>query len=179
MVGKVLFAVDGSVPSRDAAALAHDLLPKAGEILILQVVPQLPYAWNAWPAFPDLSQDLAKAWAYVLEVGGDLEAQGWNVRTRVDASPLSAAEIDQEILRLADLLRPNLVCLALARGRVAASIVRRALMPVLVARVSSRDDDDARGLREERRESLEPWLVHRSLLLNPAAALVFRHAGIV
>ena len=178
MVGKVLFAVDGSVPSRDAAALAHDLLPKAGEILILQVVPQLPYAWNAWPAFPDLSQDLAKAWAYVLEVGGDLEAQGWNVRTRVDASPLSAAEIDQEILRLADLLRPNLVCLALARGRVAASIVRRALMPVLVARVSSRDDD-ARGLREERRESLEPWLVHRSLLLNPAAALVFRHAGIV
>ena len=178
MVAKVLFAVDGSVPSRDAAALAHDLLPKAGEILILQVVPQLPYAWNAWPAFPDLSQDLASAWAYVSEVAGDLEAQGWNVRTRVDPSPLGAAEVDQEILRLVDLLRPNLVCLALARGRVAANIVRKALTPVLVARMSSRDDD-ARGLREERRESLEPWLVHRSLLLNPAAALVFRYAGIV
>ena len=178
MVGRVLFAVDGSVPSAEAAALAHDLLPQAGEILILQVVPQLPYAWNAWPAFPDLSQDLARAWAYVSEVGRDLDAQDWNVRTTVEPSPLSAAEIDQEILRLADLLRPNLVCLALARGRVAASIVRKALMPVLVARVSSRDDD-ARGLREERRESLEPWLVHRSLLLNPAAALVFRHAGIV
>jgi nucleotide-binding universal stress UspA family protein len=148
MVGKVLFAVDGSVPSRDAAAVAHDLLPKAGEILILRIVPQLPYAWNTWPAFPDLSQDLAKAWAYVSEVGGDLEAQGWNVRTRVDPSPLGAAEIDQEILRLVDLLQPNLVCLALARGRVAASIVRKALTPVLVARVSSRDDD-ARGLREE------------------------------
>ncbi len=51
MVGKVLFAVDGSVASLEAAALAHDLLPKAGEILIFQVVPQLPYAWNAWPAF--------------------------------------------------------------------------------------------------------------------------------
>jgi hypothetical protein len=178
MVGKVLFAVDGSVPSRDAAALAHDLLPRAREILILQVVPQLPYAWNAWPAFPDLGQDLAKAWAYVSEVGADLEAQGWNVRTRVDPSPLSAAEIDQEILRLVDLLRPNLVCLALARERVAASIVRKIVTPVLVARVSSHDDD-GRGLREERRESLEPWLVHRSLLLNPTAALVFRYAGLV
>jgi hypothetical protein len=95
MVGRVLFAVDGSVPSREAAALAHDLLPKAGEILVLQVVPQLPYAWNTWPAFPDLAQDLTKAWAYVSEVGDDLEAQCWNVSTRVDVSPLSAAEIDQ------------------------------------------------------------------------------------
>lgn len=178
MVGKVLFAVDGSVPSREAAALAHDLLPKAGGILILQVVTQLPYAWNTWPAFPDLSQELAKAWAYVSEVSGDLDAQGWNVSTRVEPSPLSAAEIDQEILRLADLLRPNLVCLALARGHVAASIVRKALMPVLVARPSSRDDDTG-GRREAKREYLEPWLAHRSLLLNPAAALVFRYAGIV
>jgi nucleotide-binding universal stress UspA family protein len=178
MVGKVLFAVDGSVPSRDAAALAHDLLPKAGEVLILQVVPQLPYAWNAWPAFPDMAQDLARAWAYVSEVGGDLDAQGWNVRTRVEFSTLSAAEIDQEILRLADLLRPNLICLGLATGRVAASIVRKAPMPVLVARLSSCDDDTG-GLREKKREYLEPWLVHRSLLLNPVAALVFRYAGIV
>ena len=178
MVGKVLFAVDGSVPSREAAALAHDLLPKTGEIIILEVVPQLPYAWNAWPAFPDLAQDLAKALAYVSEVSDELEAQGRNVSTRVEFSPLSAAEIDQEILRLADLLRPNLICLALARGRVAASIARKALMPVLVARLSSRDDDPG-GLREEKRQSLEPWLVHRSLLLNPGAALVFRYAGIV
>jgi nucleotide-binding universal stress UspA family protein len=178
MVGKVLFAVDGSVPSREAAALAHDLLPKAGEILILQVVPQLPYAWNVWPAFPDLAQDLANALAYVGEVGDDLEAQGWNVSTKVEWSPLSAAEIDQEILRLADRLRPNLVCLALATGRVAASIVRKAPMPVLVARPSSRDDDTG-GRREEKREYLEPWLVHRGLLLNPVAAMVFRYAGIV
>jgi nucleotide-binding universal stress UspA family protein len=178
MVGKVLFAVDGSVPSRDAAALAHDLLPKAGGILVLQVVPQLPYAWNAWPAFPNLAQDLAKAWEYVSEVGDDLDAQGWNVSTRVEPSPLSAAEIDREILRLADLLRPNLIGLALARGHVAASIVRKAPMPVLVARPSSRDDETG-GLREEKREYLEPWLVHRSLLLNPVAALVFRYAGLV
>jgi nucleotide-binding universal stress UspA family protein len=178
MVGKVLFTVDGSVPPREAAALAHDLLPKAGEIIILQVVPQLLYAWNAWPAFPDLAQDLAKAWAYVSEVGDDLEAQGWNVSTRVEFSVLSAAEIDQEILRLTDLLRPNLICLALAKGRIAASIVRRALVPVLVARLASPNDDTG-GLREERREYLEPWLVHRSLLLNPVAALVFRYAGIV
>ena len=178
MVGKVLFAVDGSVPSREVAALAHDLLPKAGEILILQVVPQLPYSWNAWPAFPDLAQDLAKAWAYVSEVGNDLEAQGWNVSPRVECSPLSAAEIDQEILRLADLLRPNLICLALARGRVAASIARKALMPVLVARLSSRDDDTG-GLREEKREYLDPWVMHRGLLLNPVAARAFRYAGIV
>jgi hypothetical protein len=141
-------------------------------------VPQLPHAWNAWPAFPDLAQDLAKAWAYVSEVGGDLDARGWNVRTRVECSPLSAAEIDQEIRRLADLLRPNLICLALGRGRVAASIVRKAVIPVLIVRVSSRHGDTG-SLREEAREHLEPWLVHRSLLLNPVAALVFRYAGIV
>ena len=178
MVGKVLFVVDGSVASLEAAALAHELLPKAGEILIYQVVPQLPYAWNDWPAFPDLSQDLAKAWGYVSEVGDNLQAQGWNVSPRVECSPLGAAEMDQEILRLVDLLRPNLVCLALARGPVAASIVRKARVPVLVARLSSRDDDP-RGLRQEKRQYLEPWLVHRSLLLNSVAALVFRHAAIV
>jgi nucleotide-binding universal stress UspA family protein len=178
MVGKVLFAVDGSVPSRDAAALAHDLLPKAREILILRVVPQLPYSWNTWSAFPDMSQDLAQAWAYVSEVGGDLEAQGWNVGTRVEFSPLSAAEIDQEILRLAGLLRPNLICLALAKEPVAARIVRKALTPVLVAKLSA-CEESTRGLRDERSEQLEPWLAHRGLLLNPVAALVFRYAGLV
>ena len=178
MVGKILFVVDGSVPSHEAAALAHGLLPNAAQILVLQVVPQLPYAWNTWPAFPDLAQDLAKAWAYVSEVEDDLEAQGWNVGTRVDVSPLSAAEIDQEILRLADTLRPNLICLALGKGRVTGSIVRRALAPVLVAKPSSRDTGTG-GLRDRQRERLEPGLVHRSLLLNPVAALIFRHAGIV
>ncbi len=177
MVGKVLFVVDGSVPAREAAALAHGLLPKAVEILILQVVPQLPYSWNSWPAFPDMTQDLAKAWAYVSEIGDDLEGHGWNVNTRVDFSALSAAEMDQEILKFADTLQPNLICLALAKGRVTASIVRKALMPVLVAKPSSRDD--ATTGRRERRQYLEPALVHRRLLLNPVAALIFRHAGIV
>jgi len=88
--------------------------PRLARFLVLQVVPQLPYAWNTWPAFPDLAQDLTKAWAYVSEVGDDLEAQCWNVSTRVDVSPLSAAEIDQEVLRLAELLRPNLIRIWLA-----------------------------------------------------------------
>ena len=178
MVGKVLFVVDGSVPSHDAAALAHGLLPSATQVLVLQVVPQLPYAWNTWPAFPDLTQDVAKAWAYVSEVEADLEAQGWNVGTRVEVSPLSAAEIDQEVLRLADTLRPNLICLALDKGRVTGNIVRRALAPVLVAKPSPPDTGTG-GLRERRREHLEPGLVHRSLPLNPVAALMFRHVGIV
>jgi hypothetical protein len=30
-------------------------------------------ARNTWPAFPDLAQDLAEAWAYVSEVGDDLD----------------------------------------------------------------------------------------------------------
>ena len=178
MVSRVLFAVDGSMPPDDAAALAHGLLPKATEILILQVVPQLPYAWNAWPAFPDTTEDLARAWGYVSEVGDHLEAQGWNVTTKVHFSPLSAAEMDREILHLADTLWADLICLALTRGRVAASIVSKALMPVLVARPLSRGDD-TEGLREQKREYLDPGLVHRTLLLNPAAALIFRHAGIL
>lgn len=177
MVGRVLFAVDGSVPPREAAALAHGLLPKAIEIVVLQVVPQLPYAWNAWPAFPNPSEDLARAWAYVSEVGDDLEAQGWTVSARVFFSVLGAAEIDQEILNLAKTVRPDLICLALERGSVTAGIVRGALTPVLVAKPLARGDD-SEGLRDRARECLE-GLVHRMLLLNPAAALVFRHAGIL
>ncbi len=178
MVGKVLFVVDGSVPSREAATLAHGLLPKAAEVLILQVVPQLPYAWTAWPAFPDSAEDLAKAWEYVSEVGNDLKAQGWNVSTKVHFSVLSAAEMDREILKLAENLRPELICLAVARGSVIASIARKAVMPVLVAKPSS-PGDDTPGRRVRRREYLEPALVHRALLLNPAGALVFRQAGIL
>ncbi|MGH7208051.1 MAG: universal stress protein [Nitrospiraceae bacterium] len=178
MIGRVLFVVDGSVPPREAAALAHGLLPKATEILVLQVVPQLPYAWNAWPAFPNPSEDLARAWAYVSDVGDDLQAQGWTVSTRVFFSVLSAAEVDQEVLKLAETVRPDLICLALEGRSVTASIVRRALTPVLVAKPLSRDDD-TEGRREQARQYLEPGLVHRMLLLNPAAALVFRHAGIL
>ena len=177
MVGRVLFAVDGSVPPREAAALADGLLHKTTEIVVLQVVPQLPYAWNAWPAFPNASEDLGRAWAYVSEVGDNLEAQDWTVSTRVYFSVLGAAEMDQEILKLAETVRPDLICLALEMGSVTAGVVRGALTPVLVARPLSRSDD-TEGLRDRVRESLE-GLVHRMLLLNPAAALAFRHAGIL
>ena len=177
MVGRVLFAVDGSVPPREAAALADGLLPKATEICVLQVVPQLPYAWNTWPAFPNASEDLGRAWAYVSDVGYDLEAQGWTISTRVFFSVLGAAEMDQEILKLAETVRPDLICLALEMGSVTAGVVRGALTPVLVAKPSWRKDD-TEGLRDRVRESLER-LVHRMLLLNPAAALAFRQAGIL
>lgn len=177
MVGRVLFVVDGSVPPREAAGLAHDLLPKATEIFVLQVVPQFPRAWITWPAFPNASEDLGRAWAYVSEVGDDLEAQGWTVSTRVYFSVLSAAETDQEILKLASTVRPDLICLALERGSVTANIVRRAPTPVLVAKPLSRGDD-AEGLRDRAREYLQ-GLVHRMVLLNPAAALVFRESGIL
>ncbi len=177
MVGRVLFVVDGSVPPREAAALAHGLLPKTTEIFVLQVVPQLPYAWNVWPAFPNPSEDLARAWAYVSEVGDDLEAQGWTVSTRVYFSVLSAAEMDQEVLKLAETVRPDLICLALERGSVTANIVRRALSPVLVAKPLSRGDH-TEGLRDRARDYLQ-GLVHRMVLLNPAAALVFRQSGIL
>jgi nucleotide-binding universal stress UspA family protein len=178
MVGKVLFVVDGSVPSREAATLAHGLLPKATEVLILQVVPQLPCAWTAWPAFPDASEDLGMAWAYVSEVGAALEGQGWNVNTTVHFSVLSAAEMDREVLKLTEAIRPDLICLAVAGKSVTASIVREAVMPVLVAKPSSPGADTG-GHKVQKKESLEPALVHRALLLNPAGALVFRRAGIL
>ena len=178
MVCNVLFVVDGSVPSREAATLAHGLLPKATEVMILQVVPQLPSAWTAWPAVPDSGEDLARAAAYVWEVAHDLEAQGWNVSTKVHFSVLSAAEMDREILKLAGTLRPDLICLALTKGRVTASVVREAVMPVLVAKPSA-SGEETTGRRVQRRASLEPALVHRVFLLNPAGALVFRQAGIL
>ncbi|HYB74045.1 MAG TPA: hypothetical protein VED18_11795 [Candidatus Sulfotelmatobacter sp.] len=178
MVGRVLFVVDGSVPSREAATMAHGLLPKATEVLILQVVPQLPSAWTAWPAFPDAAEDLGRAWAYVSEVGGALEGQGWNVSTRVHFSVLSAAEMHREVLKLTEAIRPDLICLAVAAKNVTASIVREAPMPVLVAKPSS-PGPEAGGHTERRRESPQPALVHRALLLNPAGALVFRRAGIL
>ncbi len=178
MVSRVLFVVDGSVPAREAATMAHGLLPKATEVLILQVVPQLPCAWTAWPAFPDASEDLGKAWAYVSEVGEALEGQGWNVSARVHFSVLSAAEMDREVLKLTEGIRPDLICLAVAAKSVTASIVREAPMPVLVAKPAS-PGADAGGHPVRRRESPQPALVHRALLLNPAGALVFRRAGIL
>jgi nucleotide-binding universal stress UspA family protein len=178
MVGKVLFVVDGSVPAHEAADLAHGLLPKAAGVLVLQVVSQLPSAWTAWPAFPDSAEDLAKAWAYVSEVGHGLEVQGWNVGTKVHFSVLSAGEMDREVLKLAETIRPDMICLALARGSVTAGIVREALVPVLVAKPSS-PGDDTTGRKQERKEDLEPVLLPQALLLHPAGALVFRHAGML
>lgn len=178
MVGKVLFVVDGSVPAHEAATLAHGLLPKASEVLVLQVVPQLPSAWTAWPAFPDAGEDLAKAAAYVAAVAHDLEAQGWNVTTKVHFSLLTAAEVDREVLKLTESLRPDLICLALPGGGVTASIVREAAVPVLVAKRSA-PESETPGHRAKRREAAEPALVHRALLLNPAGATVFRGAGIL
>jgi nucleotide-binding universal stress UspA family protein len=178
VIGKVLFVADGSVPPDAAATSAHGLLPRAAEVLILQVVPQLPYAWTAWPAFPDSGEDLARASLYVAEVGKDLEARGWHVSTKVYFSPLSAAEVDREILTLAETLRPDLICLAMERGRVRASIVREAAVPVLVTKSPSRGRDRT-GLREKRKAQREPVAVHRGLLLKPAAALLFRRAGIL
>lgn len=178
MVGKVLFVVDGSVPSREAATLAHGLLPKATEVLILQVVPQLPSAWTAWPAFPDAGEDLAKAAAYVGEVAHALESQGWNVSTKVHFSLLSAAEMDREVLKLGEGLRPDLICLALPGGSVTANIVREAAVPVLVAKTSAAVAETP-GHRAKRREAPEPALAYHALLLNPAGALVFREAGIL
>lgn len=178
MIGRVLFVVDGSVPSDEAATLAHGLLPQASEIVVLQVVPQLPYAWTAWPAFPDSGEELAKASLYVAEAGNKLEARNWHVSTKVYFSPLSALEVDREILKLAETLRPDLICLAMERGSVRARIVREAVVPVLVTKSLS-SGGDTTGLGEKRRAQREPVAVHRALLLKPAAALVFRHAGIL
>lgn len=177
MLRSVLLVVDSSSPSRETAALAHGLLPNATEVLVLQVVPQLPRTWISWPAFPDLAQDLANASAYVSELGKDLEGQGWNVSTRVHFSSLSAAEMDREILKLADILRPDLIYLALAKGSVIGSVVRETATPVLVARPHSSGDDTG-SLREQTTEYLEPAHVERGWLVNPLPAPIFGHTGI-
>ncbi|HSB82707.1 MAG TPA: hypothetical protein VLM91_28365 [Candidatus Methylomirabilis sp.] len=177
MVQNVLCVVDGSAPPGDVASLADSLLPRAAEVVVLQVVPQLPYAWTAWPTFPDAAEDLARAWAYVSEISRGLKACEWAVSTRVHFSPMSAAELDREILKFSQMLRPDLIFLALERGRVRARVVREAAMPVLVATLSSPDEEA--GGRKARAEYAEPAVVHRRLLLNPAGAFVFRLAGIL
>lgn len=177
MLGKILFVVDGSMPPEEAAALAHGLLPRASGILVLQVVTQLPCAWTAWAAFPDLGEDLAKATAYVSEVAGQFKARGWSAGSKVYFSPLSAAEMDREVLHLAASLGPDMICLAMARGEVRGRIVREAAVPVLVAKSPSSEDGHP-GLKERRR-ARAPASVHRRLFLNPAAALIFRRAGLL
>ncbi len=177
-MGLVLYAVDGSVPVDEAAALAHRSLPREAEVMVFEVVPQLPYAWTAWPAFPDAAEDLGKAWAYVSDVDRVLKACGRQASSKVDFSPLSAAETDQVILQKAGTLHPDLICLALEMPCVVASIVRGAVVPVLVAKCAASEDEPV-GRRRSRARVFEPTLFNRSLLLNPAGALVFRRAGIL
>lgn len=174
MVRTVLLVADGSLPSHEASALADSLLPKATEVLILHIVPQLPQQWTSicWPAFPDLSQELAKADAYVSALREDLEQLGWNVRTRVHLSPLSAAEMDEEILKFAETHLPGLIFLALETGSVISSVVHRAARPVLVAPPVSTGDETT-GRKEEIQHYLEAARVQHALLANPAAALTF------
>ncbi len=86
--------------------------------------------------------------------------------------------MDREILRLAETFRSDLICLAMQRGRVRAGIVRETAVPVLVTNSASRGRDRT-GLREKRKAQREAVAVHRGLLLKPAAALLFRRAGIL
>lgn len=177
MVENVLCVVDGSAPPGDVTTLVDSLLPRAVEVVVLQVVPQLPYAWTAWPTFPDTAEDLTKAWAYVSEISSHLQGCDCRVSTRVHFSPLSAAELDREILRFAQTLRPDLIFLVLENGTVRASVVREAAVPVLAAKLASPEEEG--GGRVVRGEYLEPALTNRRLLLNPAGAFVFRLAGIL
>jgi nucleotide-binding universal stress UspA family protein len=172
MVRSLLLVVDGSLLSHEASALADALFPKATEVLILHIVPQFPEHWICWPAFPDLSQDLAKAAAYVSALREDLERLGWNVRTSVQFSPLSAAEMDEEILGFARAHPPGLICLALATRSVIGSVVRRAAMPVLVARPLATRDETT-GRKQELPQYLEAVHVQPTLRAHPAFALTF------
>jgi len=72
----------------------------------------------------------------------------------------------------------QLICLAMECGSVRANIVCETAVPVLVTKSPS-DAGDTTGLKEKHRVQREPVAVHRALLLKPAAALVFRHAGIL
>jgi len=106
MAARVLFAVDGSVPSRSsptsdtyaqASARSCARSGKAGQVFRAK-----RRHWRM-----TCSPRLARS--------SSSEAQCWNVSTRVDVSPLSAAEVDEEVLRLAELLRPNLILPTLSR----------------------------------------------------------------
>lgn len=86
--------------------------------------------------------------------------------------------MDQEILRLAEVLEPDLIGLALEQESVTARIVREAAVPVLVTKPSSRGAD-TRGRRVRNQEYLRPALAHSPLLLNPLGALIFGYTRIL
>ncbi len=65
-----------------------------------------------------------------------------------------------------------------AVAAVIADIVRRAVVPVLVAKCATSEDDPASQGRSKA-GVFEPALFNYPLLLNPAGALVFRRAGIL
>lgn len=176
VLGSVLLVVDGSIPAAEVAALASGLLPKPAAVVVLQVVPQIPPAWITWPALPNPAEGLGRASAYVSEVAGCLRALGWNPSTRVYFSPLSAAEVDREILRCVEMLRPDLICLAFEKGSVRARIVREAAVSVLVANPPP-SGETAEGHTVESRGQKMAARTHRAILPNPAGALVFRPAG--
>jgi hypothetical protein len=175
MLGRVLLVVDGSIPADEVALLASGLLPQPTAIVVLQVVPQLPLGW-AWPALPDATDGLGRASEYVSQVARFLRALGRNPSTRVYCSPLGVAEMDREILHQAEMLCPELICLALEKGSVRAGIVREAAISVLVANPPL-PGEAARGRRVESPEEKMPALTLRAILSNPAGALVFRQAG--
>jgi hypothetical protein len=178
MLGRVLLVVDASIPADAVAVLVSGLVPKPAGVVVLQVVPQIPLAWIAWPALPNAAEEMERASGYVSEAAGFLRALGWNPSTRVYFSPLSAAEMDQEILRQAEMLRPDLICLALERGSVRAGIVRKATVSVLVANPSP-PAESAGGLVVESRGETVPVQGHDMSLWNPVRALVVRQVETV
>ena len=171
MLGCVLLVVDGSIPADEAAKLAHGFIPKPTAVVVLQVVPQIPYGWITWPALPNAAEGLARASEYVSEAARHLQALCWNASTRVYLSPLSAAEMDREVLRQVEMLRPDLICLALERGRVRAGIVRGAVVPVLVANLPS-TGETANGVRVESRSQNVLAPLQSEGLSNLAGALL-------
>jgi hypothetical protein len=172
MLDRVLLVVDGSIRADEVAVLASGLLPKPTAVVVLQVVPQLPSGW-AWPALPNAAEGLGQAREYVSEVASALRALGWNPSARVYFSPLSAAEMDQEILRQAELLCPDLICLALERGSVRVGIAREAAVSVLVANALP-PEEAAGGRTIESRVEKIPGRAHRAVLANFDGVPAFR-----
>ncbi len=172
MLDCVWLVVDGPIRADEVAVLASGLLPKPTAVVVLQVVPQLPSGW-AWPALPNAAEGLGRAREYVSEVAISLRALGWNPSARVYFSPLSAAEMDREILRQAEIFCPDLICLALERGSVRAGIAREAAISVLVANPPP-PEETVGGRTVESRAEKTPGPAHRAVLSDSAGALAFR-----
>jgi hypothetical protein len=168
VLDRVLLVVDGSIPPNEVAILASGLLPRPAASVVLQVVPQLPLGW-AWPALPDPAEAVGRASEYVSETAKCLQALGWNPSTRVYSSPLGATDMEREVLRQAELLRPDLICLALKKGSVRAGIVRQAAVSVLVANPPLPRESPG-GLPAEPRGRKTPAMALRAILSNPAGA---------